>query len=75
LTGIDEANPDPFIGSHGKIKGKPAIGCQNRRGIRGISPRRDGGAVGAKPPILDQDHFVAIDLDRLDFRDHQRPGP
>ena len=43
-------------------------------GVLGVGPRRDGGSVRPYPPVLDQQHLVAVDRDCLGFPDDQRPG-
>ena len=41
----------------------------------GVGAGRDRGSVRAQPPVLDQEHLVAVDGDGLAFRDDQRPCP
>ena len=44
-------------------------------GVPGIGPRRHRGSIRPDPPVLDQEHLVAVDGDGFAFLDDQRPRP
>jgi hypothetical protein len=73
LAAIDEAKPQPLMGARLYVEGGQPVDGVDRQRVLGIEARRNRCPVRAQPPVLDQQHLVAIDGHRFALGHDQRP--
>lgn len=75
MAAIDEPQPDPRLGGQRQLRLELAVDCIQELGLAGIEARRDRGAVGLEPEVLDQENLVTVEACRRGLIDDQSQWP